>query len=127
VTGGIRGRRRKSMEEVKVIQKEDISWEPHPQLANLKVALLVSHRHEKMNLTCMLVHLQPGTQVEKHTHECDDIIYVLKGKVVMWIQGVGDVPMVQGTFIRIPKGVKHQPHTIEEELIAYDVFYPYLA
>jgi len=37
------------------------------------------------------------------------------------------VPMVEGAFIRIPKGFPHQPHDIEEDLIAYDVFYPYLA
>jgi hypothetical protein len=45
----------------------------------------------------------------------------------MWIDELGDVPMVEGTFIRIPKGVLHQPCDIEEDLIAYDIFYPFLA
>jgi quercetin dioxygenase-like cupin family protein len=115
------------MEEVKIVHKEDIKWEPHPQLATAKVAYLVSNRDEKMDLTCMLVHLPRGTRVEKHTHECDDIIYVLKGKALLWIDGIGDVPAVEGTFVRVPKGVKHQPHSIEEDFIAYDVFYPFLA
>jgi hypothetical protein len=44
----------------------------------------------------------------------------------LWVDQVGDVPMVEGTFVRIPKGVLHQPHDIEEDLIAYDVFYPFL-
>ena len=44
--------------------------------------------------------------MEKHIHEnSDDIIYVLKGKAKMWIDNIGDVPMREGTFLRIPKGV----------------------
>ena len=39
----------------------------------------------------------------------------------------GDVPMVEGAFVRIPKGILHQPHDIEEDVLAYDVFYPALA
>jgi quercetin dioxygenase-like cupin family protein len=115
------------MDKVKTLKKEDVRWEPHPQLANAKVAYLLSNRDEQADLTCLLVHLPAGTQVEKHTHESDDIIYVLAGKAEIWIDGVGDVPMVEGTFVRIPKGIAHQPHSIEEDLIAYDVFYPFLA
>ena len=115
------------MERVKIIQPEDVQWEPHPQLANAKVAFLVSHRDENMDLTCMFVHLPVGTQVERHTHECEDIIYVIQGKATMWIEGIGEVPMTKGAFIRIPKRTPHQPHDIEEDVIAYDVFYPYLA
>jgi len=115
------------MEKPKILQPENIKWEPHPQLANARVAYLVSHRDENMDLTCMLVQLPAGVKVEKHTHECDDIIYVIKGKAKMWIEGIGEVPMVEGAFLRIPKGVRHQPHEVEEDLIAYDVFYPFLA
>ncbi|MFH1481420.1 MAG: cupin domain-containing protein [Pseudomonadota bacterium] len=115
------------MKKSKVCRPEEIKWEPHPQLSNAKVAYLLSNRDEKVDLTCFLVHLPEGTRVEKHIHDnSDDIIYVLKGKAKMWIDKVGDVPMVEGTFIRMPKGVLHQPHDIEEDLIAYDVFYPYL-
>jgi len=89
--------------------------------------MLVSHRDDGMDLSCMLVYAPVGTVIEKHTHECDDIIYVVKGKAKMWIEEVGDVPMIEGTFIRIPKGTEHQPHDIEEDLTVYDVFYPFLA
>jgi quercetin dioxygenase-like cupin family protein len=116
------------MEKSKVVQPDEIKWEPHPQLANARVAYLLSKRDENADLTCLLVHLPVGTEVEKHIHEnSDDIIYVVKGKGKMWIDQVGEVPMVEGAFIRIPKGVLHQPHDIEEDILAYDVFYPYLA
>ena len=115
------------MEEVKIVQESDIKWEPHPQLANAKVAYLLSHRDENADLTCMLVRIPPGTQVEKHSHDCDDIVYMVKGRAKMWVEGIGDVPMTEGTFVRIPKGTEHQPHDMEEEVIIYDVFYPFLA
>ena len=112
----------------KVIQPEKMNWEPHPQLKTAKVVYLLSNRDEKADLTCMLVHLPKGIQVEKHIHTAsDDIIYVLEGKATMWIDDIGNVPMVKGAFIRIPKGVLHQPIDIEEDILAYDVFYPFLA
>jgi|GEM_PF-1629759 len=80
------------MDSVKIVHKEDLKWEPHPQLANVEVSYLVSHRDEKMDLTCMLVHLPPGTDVPKHTHECDDILYVVKGKAKIWLDGIGEGP-----------------------------------
>jgi len=94
------------MEKSKVVQPEKVQWEPHPQLAKAKVAYLLSKRDENADLTCLLVSLPVGIEVERHIHEnSDDIIYVIKGKAKMWIDQVGDVPMVEGSFIRIPKGV----------------------
>jgi quercetin dioxygenase-like cupin family protein len=116
------------MDNPKVLQPDEIRWEPHPQLKAAKVGYLLSKRDENADLTCLLVHLPVGTEVEKHTHdESDDIIYVVKGKATMWIDQVGDVPMVEGAFIRIPKGVLHQPHHIEEDVLAFDIYYPALA
>jgi hypothetical protein len=45
---------------------------------------------------------------------------------MMSIDGIGKIPMTAGTFLRIPKGVTHQPNMIEDDLIVYDVFYPFL-
>ncbi len=116
------------MEKSKIVQSDEVKWEPHPQLEKAKVGYLLSNRDENVDLTCLLVHLPVGTEVPKHIHEnSDDIIYVLKGKATMWIDEIGDLPMVEGSFFRIPKGVLHQPHSVEEDLLAYDVFYPFLA
>jgi len=116
------------MTKHKVIQPSEIKWDPHPQLPQIKVAYLLSHRDDDIGITCALVNLPVGAQVEKHFHEnSDDIVYVVRGKAKMWIDGVGDVPMIEGGFLRIPKGVRHQPHDIEEDVIAYDVWYPFLA
>jgi quercetin dioxygenase-like cupin family protein len=116
------------MEKAKAVQPEDVRWEPHPQLKSVKVGYLLSNRDDKSDLTCLLVNSPKSSHVEKHDHKnSDDIIFVIKGKGKMWIEGTGDLPMIPGAFFRIPKGVMHQPHAIEEDLLVYDVFYPYLA
>lgn len=116
------------MEKPKAIHPSAMRWEPHPQLKDVKVAYFLSHRDEAADLSCLLVHSPKGSRIERHVHEnSDDIIFVVKGKATIWIDGLGDLPMVPGSFFRIPKGVLHQPHDIEEDLVLYDVFYPYLA
>jgi quercetin dioxygenase-like cupin family protein len=116
------------MEKSKIVQPDEIKWEPHPQLPEVKVGYLLSNREENVDLTCFLVRIPVGTEMPKHIHEnSDDIIYVLKGKAKMWIDEIGDMPMEKGSFFRIPKGVLHQPHSVEEDIVAYDVFYPFLA
>ena len=115
------------MTKCKVIQPSEMKLEPHPQLPKIKVAHLLTNRDDDISITCALVHLPVGAEVEKHFHESsDDIIYVVRGKPKMWIEGAGDVPMIEGGFLRIPKGVWHQPHDIVEDVIAYDVWYPFL-
>ncbi len=114
------------MEQLKLIQADQVSWEPHPQFENVEVASLLSNRDDRMDLSIMLVRLPPGTVVEKHVHDCDDIAYVIRGRGSIWIEGVGDRPMTEGSFVRIPKGVQHFVHDVEEELFIYDMFYPFL-
>jgi len=46
------------MDEIKVIQPDEIKWEPHPQLEKAKVAYLLSNRDEKADLTSLLVYLR---------------------------------------------------------------------
>jgi len=119
------GMEENTMEYLKVIHSSEAKWEPHPQMPGVEVAYLVSHHTDAVGITCALVRLQAGAAPARHSHEnSDDILYVLKGKAKMWVEGHGDVLLDPGTFLRIPKGILHQPHDIEEDLIAYDVWYP---
>ncbi len=114
------------MEQLRFIQPDQIAWEPHPQLDSIEVAFLLSNRDDQTDLSIMLVRLPPGSVVEKHTHDCDDIAYVIRGRGVIWIEGVGDMLMTEGSFVRVPQGVQHFIHDVEEELLIYDVFSPFL-
>lgn len=116
------------MKDYKCIQPDDRTWNPHPQLPDVEVAYLMSKREDNVDITCALVHLPVGSKVEKHLHEhSDDIVLVLKGKAKMWVDGVGGIPLVEGSFLRVPKGTMHQPHDIEEDFVAYDIWFPALA
>jgi mannose-6-phosphate isomerase-like protein (cupin superfamily) len=44
----------------------------------------------------------------------------------MWVDGAGDFQLQPGSFLRIPAGVKHQPHDIEDDVLAFDIFLPHL-
>jgi mannose-6-phosphate isomerase-like protein (cupin superfamily) len=44
----------------------------------------------------------------------------------MWIEDLGDVSLTPGSFLRIPCGVKHRPHTIAETLRIYNTWPPAL-
>ena len=115
------------MKKGKAVQPDEARWEPHPQLKDVMVSYFLSNRDDRTDLTCLLVRSPKGSCIEKHVHKnSDDIIFVVKGRATMRIHGLGDLPMVPGSFFRIPKGVLHHPHDIEEDLPIYDVFYPYL-
>lgn len=115
------------MKNYKLIQPDERKWEPHPQVPRVEISYFLSKRADQVDMTGALVHLPVGAQVEKHLHEnSDDIIYVLQGKAKMWVDGIGNVPLVSGTFLRIPKGTMHQPLDVEEDFIAYDIWYPAL-
>ncbi len=111
---------------IKAINGSELPWEPHPFLKELLIKKLLSYEKDKVDLSIMLVRVKKGVDVPVHIHSQDDIIYQLEGKSKMWVEGAGDFEMRPGSFIRIPAGVKHQPHAIEEDVLAFDIFMPHM-
>ena len=110
--------------QVKVVEAAAVNWGPHPKFKGVEIAYLLSKKDDGIDMTYALVRWHIGAEIPKHTHEADDILYVIQGKATIWIDNVGEVPISAGSFIRVPKGVLHQPHDIEEELIAQDTWFP---
>jgi quercetin dioxygenase-like cupin family protein len=111
--------------EPKVIHPFEMDWNPHPKFKGVEIAYLLTKREDDVDVTCAIVHWKVGAEVPKHIHEdSDDILYVLQGKAKIWIEAYGDIPLIAGSFVRVPKGVLHQPHDIEEDLIAHDTWFP---
>ena len=111
--------------EPKVIQARDAEWNPHPKFKGVEIAYLLTKKDDDVDMTVAMVHWQVGAEIPRHIHEdSDDILYILKGKAKIWIEGIGDVPVSAGSFVRIPKGVPHQPHDVEEDLVAHDTWFP---
>jgi len=110
--------------EPKVIPPTEMDWNPHPKFAGVDVAYLLTRRDD-VDMTCAIVHWKVGAEIPEHIHEdSDDILYILKGKAKIWIEGYGDIPLKPGSFVRVPKGVLHQPHDVEEDLLAHDTWFP---
>jgi mannose-6-phosphate isomerase-like protein (cupin superfamily) len=109
----------------KVVQPSEMKFNPHPQFKGVQISFLLSKRDDAVDVTCAIVRWAVGAQFDKHIHEnADDILYFIQGKAKVWIDGVGDFPVGPGSFVRIPKGVLHQPHDIEEEVVAHDMWFP---
>jgi len=69
--------------------------------------------------------LEKGKKIEPHMHaECDQIEYYLKGKALMFIEGLGEKEIREGAFTYIPKGVKHGVLNVAESLMILTVFVP---
>lgn len=111
---------------VRDIKVSDLPWEPHPIFKDLLVRKLLTYEKDNVDLSIVMVKVRKGTVVPAHTHAQDDIVYHLEGKGKMWVDGSGDFDVEAGSFLRIPAGVKHQPHDITEDILAFDIFLPHL-
>jgi mannose-6-phosphate isomerase-like protein (cupin superfamily) len=111
--------------EPKVMQPSEMDWNPHPKFPGVEIAYMLTRKEDDVDMTCAIVHWKVGAEIPRHIHEdSDDILYILKGKAKIWIDGYGDIPLKAGSFVRVPMGVEHQPHDIEEDLLAHDTWFP---
>ena len=104
---------------------DDIPWAPHPVAKMVTVKKFIARSEEGAGVTCMTVLISKGAEVPEHIHEDeDDILFPLKGKAVMSIEGEGTFSLEPGIIVRVPKGTKHKIGEVTEELLLFDVFAP---
>ena len=114
-----------AMQAAKIIQPSERKWTQHARFAGVKRADLLNRKDDGFGVTMALDYWSVGADLDRHTHlDCDDIFYVISGRAKIWIEGYGDIPLKAGSFVRVPKGVLHQPHDIEEDLLAHDTWLP---
>jgi quercetin dioxygenase-like cupin family protein len=111
---------------IKKIEVLQLPWQEHPVFKDLRIKKLLTHEMDNVDLSIVMVKVKRGAQIPAHVHDQDDIVYHLKGKGKMWIDGEGDFDVTAGSFIRIPAGVQHQPHDIEEDMLVFDIYFPHL-
>ena len=71
------------------------------------------------------VFLRKGAVVQTHTHESEQITYILEGALRLWIgaNGEQDVTVHAGEVLTIPSNVPHRAEALEDTL-DLDVFSP---
>jgi quercetin dioxygenase-like cupin family protein len=67
--------------------------------------------------------LEPHAVVEEHSHPHEQVGMVVEGRAV-FIVGGEEKTLGPGDMYRIPGGVKHRVHALEERVQALDIFYP---
>lgn len=104
---------------------ENLSWSPHAIADGVRIKPMISKKEHGIGLTCMLVNVPQGKEVPEHIHDRqDDILYPLKGKGIMWVDGTGEFVLEPGVIVRVPAGTRHKIDRVTEELLIYDVFSP---
>ena len=102
---------------------DSLSWAPHPIAEGVEIKPLVTKKNDGMDVTC--VKIPAGIEIPEHIHETQaDILYPLRGRAEMYVEGAGKFPLNPGIVVRVPSGAKHKIFNVTEELLIYDVFQP---
>jgi len=64
-----------------------------------------------------------GDPIPEHTHEGDEVAYVVSGRAKVHMEGRGDFDVEEGNAILIPKGVKHRG-LLSENCVLIAVYHP---
>lgn len=111
------------MTEPAAFAAEEVAWAPHPMAEGFEVKVL-AHKPESQ-VKIQLVRARKGAVLAEHTHDTEDIFYVLAGGATIWIEGAGDIPLRKGMVIRVPKDAVHKVYKISDEgYLVLDMFVP---
>ena len=106
--------------------KSDVTWYRWADMEKEKVSDLL----ERRLITCermMIAHvyLKKGAIVPKHSHENEQITYILEGALRFWIgeDGSDELIVSAGEVLTIPSNIPHKAEALEDTLDV-DIFNP---
>jgi len=106
-------------------KESEVEWEPHFMTDKGKIRWIYTREKDESPIAVMQIFLEKGVTLPDHVHrDQPDLIYVLKGKATMFIDGVGEFPAEAGMIIQVPPNTKHAIRNIEEDILLYNVFAP---
>lgn len=107
-------------------QQQDVKWYRWDDMPKENVTEMLDRRlitGERMMLAH--VYLKKGAIVPQHSHENEQLTYILKGALRFWI-GEDELEVVdvrEGEVLVIPSHVKHKAEALEDTLDV-DIFSP---
>ena len=106
-------------------KESEVDWEPHFMTDKGKIRWIYTREKDESPIAVMQILIEKGVTLPDHVHrDQPDLIYVLKGKATMFIDGVGEFPAEAGMIIQVPPNTKHAIRNIEEDILLYNVFAP---
>ena len=104
---------------------DEVEWEDHFMKVDGKIKWIYTNERDNSPITVMEILLKKGVTLPDHRHENQpDLIYVLKGKATMFIDGQGEFPMEAGMVVMVPPNALHSIRNIQEDVYLYNVFSP---
>ena len=90
------------------IDLASLAWQPHAQFAGVSAKNLVTLEQTGGTFTCLLVRIEPGKAIGRHTHPASiELHEVVKGEGVCRTEQ-GDIPYVPGTMGIMAVGSVHE-------------------
>lgn len=112
------------MPNVISLSDRHIVWNKHPHFPGVQIAWLMQKARGESDFDSALVRMSADAEVFEHVHAAEsDTLYVLRGSATMWIDGIGEVALRQGSFLRIPPGIAHRPYGFTDDFTAFN-FWP---
>src|SRR5918912_407318 len=110
----------------RTVQDRSVTWHRWEEMPREKVSPMLDRRlitGDRMMLAH--VYLKQGCVVPKHSHENEQITYILEGALRFWIgdEQREEVVVRAGEVLHIPSNVPHKAEALEDTLDV-DVFSP---
>ncbi len=90
-------------------------------------AKILLSRDETPHVSVKIGKLSIGQEISIHSHkDVDQVEYFVKGKAMLFLDGVGEKRIEPGTFMYAPRGAKHGIQKVTEDVLILSVFLPAL-
>jgi quercetin dioxygenase-like cupin family protein len=104
---------------------DKVDWEGHFMDKDSRIKWIYTREKDGAPITVMLIELAKGITLPDHRHQDQpDLVYPIKGKATMYIEGEGEFPLKPGTVVMVPPNTTHAIRNVEETVLLYNVFAP---
>lgn len=108
-----------------VIHDDELEWGSHPGVEGGKMVTFFTKKEQGAQATIGMVKIPKGGSLKWHDHgDSDDIVFVLEGKAMMEMEGIGNLEIKKGSHVLVPGRVKHRICDVSESLTLYHIKAP---
>ena len=108
-----------------VIHDDELEWGRHPGVEGGEMVTFFTKKKQGAQATIGMVKIPKGCALDWHDHgDSDDILFILGGKAMMEMEGIGNLEMKKGSHVLVPGRVKHRSHDVSEDLTLYHIKAP---